>query len=166
MRLAIVLACLLVLSGCAAGIQTAVGTYNIGGVAHQAVFIEGRGVHGATLATVNCYDAQGRLETNNSFGTGGILSSFVQGGLAGAEMGAGLGAGLAVQGAAKVSQNVQGGGATQSQGQGVKSTNTNVNAQAQGQGQGQLQGQAQGQVQGQAMGQSQGQSTGPFSPVF
>lgn len=153
-KLAVVLAVLMLLAGCAAGIQTAVKTYSINGVDHQAAFIEGRGVHGATLSAVNCYGPDGKLETNNSYGTGGILSSFVQGGLAGAEMGAGLGAGLAVQGAAKVSQSVQGGGAVQTQGQGVKSTN--INAQAQGQGQ--LQGQAQGQLQ------NQGQTTGALSP--
>ena len=154
-RLGMLLLILAVLTGCAASIQTATGTYTVNGVPHTAAYVEGRGVHGATLSAVNVYGPDGRLETNNSFGTAGILSSFVQGGLAGAEMGAGLGAGLAVQGAAKVSQSVQGGGATQSQGQGVKSTNTNVNAQAQGQGQGQLQ----------LQGQGQGQSTGAFSPV-
>ena len=84
---------LTMLSGCTAAVQTAVGTYNINGVDHQAAFIEGRGTHGATLSTINCYDKDGKLETNNSFGTGGILSSFMQGGLAGAEMGAGIGQG-------------------------------------------------------------------------
>jgi hypothetical protein len=148
------LAIIFLVAGCAANLQTATGTYEINGVTHTAAFIEGRGVHGATLSAVNCYDKDGKLETNNAFGTGGILSSFLQGGLAGAEMGAGIGAGLAVQGAAKVTQNTSGGGATQSQG----NVNKNVNRQAQGQGQGQFQGQAQGQIQG------QGQSTGPFSP--
>ena len=128
---AVLVIALAMVFGCTAAIQTKVGTYNINGVDHRAAFIEGRGVHGATLSTINCYDKDGKLETNNAYGTGGILSSFVQGGLAGAEMGAGIGAGMAAQGAAKVVQNTSGGGATQSQGQGIKSSisskNVNVN---------------------------------------
>jgi hypothetical protein len=147
--LVLVLLSLLGLVGCTANLQTAVGTYSINGVTHTAAFIEGRGTHGATLSTINCYDKDGKLETNNSFGAGGILSSFLHGGLAGAEMGAGIGAGLAAQGAANVVQNTTGGGAAQSQGTAVKSVNVNKNANAQAQGQGQTQGQFQGQLQNQ-----------------
>lgn len=154
--------------GCAANLQTATAPYTVNGETHVAVFMEGRGVHGATLSSINCYDKTGKLETNNSFGTAGILSSFVQGGLAGAEMGAGIGAGLAAQGASQVIQSGGGGG-------GAQSTAGASQAQAQRQRQTQGQGQAQGNVNTFTPANTnvntnlntlkQGQSTGPLSPI-
>ena len=144
-KLAMAMAALMLLTGCAVNLQTAVKSVNVAGVDHPYVFAEGRGVHGATLQVMDRYSPDGQtILAKDSAGSPGILSSFVQGGLAGAEMGAGLGTGLAVQGAAKVVQNTSGGGAVQSQGvqSSIKSsisnknvnvnkptnTNTNVNA--------------------------------------
>jgi hypothetical protein len=154
-KLAIIGLAMLLLAGCAAGLQTVAKTVTVQGVQHPYVFAEGRGVHGATLQVMDRYSEDGKvIEARDAAGSAGILSSFLHGGLAGAEMGAGIGAGLAVQGAARVSQSANSGSPSASV------ANKNFNAQAQGQGQGQAQGQLQLQ------GQQQGQTTGALSPII
>jgi hypothetical protein len=158
-KVALVLAVMLVLAGCAAQGVSTLGTFTAGD-GSTVDYVRGwwrapMDVDGSVVDRYQTKDGKTQLIAHDAGFDGGWGKKTVSMAIPAAIMGGSYMGGSALIRPSNVSQI--GGGATQSQGQG----NIGINAQAQGQAQGQMQGQLQGQLQG----QSQALTHGNFSPA-